>query len=139
MTVYSYLPINETVSAATKLFADAIVTEVERLNPALEIIIGEQESVKSDETERSPYYTLETKYGIVVVFPDFREQSSKACTFNRGLARGMELEGFSEAEIDAATTLGKLVPATPEYIHVLGVFLSEDMGLQAQKGFIEHE
>ncbi len=128
------IPLNKTVDAAVRKFAEDIVCSAKSFNPDIEVVLEYDGELRIDHKERSHSATIQSIFGVVSVFPDFAEQSAKAATVNRGLIYAMTAEGFSDEEIDAAVIYGKLVASSKEALDGFGLFLTKDFGIQAQKG-----
>lgn len=128
------IPPNQVIDAAVRKFAEDIVAAAKKLDPDIEILLDYDDELRADHKEKAASATIQSVYGVVSVLPDFAKQTAKAAIINRGLIYAMEAEGFSDEEIDNAVIYGKLLPNKKKYLDSFAHFLTEDMGMQAQKG-----
>jgi hypothetical protein len=125
---------NEKICAAVRQYVDSILDALEeRAVSYNEIEVSYDYASNGNETQSAIVCDIQTKYGFVTVFPDFREENAKASLFNIGMIRSMELEGFDDDTINEAPAYGKLMPYTQANVDIFAKILSEDLGLQHQK------
>jgi hypothetical protein len=125
---------NEKICVAVRQYVDSILDALEeRAVIYNEIEVSYDYASNGDETQSAIVCDIQTKYGFVTVFPDFREENAKASLFNIGMIRSMELEGFDDDTINNAPAYGKLMPYTQANVDIFAKILSEDLGLQHQK------
>lgn len=140
MSDFSYLPLNETVAAAVRKYADAIIASARAFDPNTDVSVEyEIFAENTDHTERAPVGMVSSGFGVVTVFPNFKTNSASACVYNRGKVQYMRLEGFDDDVIDATPTLGKLVKQTKINVKGFGFFLTQDLGLESQKQFEQEQ
>jgi hypothetical protein len=125
---------NEKICVAVRQYVDSILDVLEeRAVSYNEIEVSYDYASNGDETQSAIVCDIQTKYGFVTVFPDFREENAKASLFNIGMIRSMDLEGFDDDTINEAPAYGKLMPYTQANVDIFAKILSEDLGLQHQK------
>ena len=131
---YEPAPTNEKICAAVRQYVDSILDALEEKAVNYnDIEVAYDYANNGDETQTAIVCDIQTKYGFVTVFPDFREENAKASLFNIGMIRSMELEGFDDDTINNAPAYGKLMPYTQANVDIFAKILSEDLGLQHQK------
>lgn len=127
------LPLNEKVDSAVKQYAEAIIEYVKTLQPDIELIIEEELASDEDDTCSASIIDLQTEMALITIFPDFKDQSSKAAMLNKGLVSAMELEGFDDTEINSAPVYSGLLPFSVDNAEIFAIILTHDVGLQHQK------
>ena len=127
------LPPDEQVEEAVKQYADAIVTYISTISPDIEVEVDYNPLPNEDETLRASACDIQTEYGFVTIFPNFKNRGASAALLNLGMIRSMELEGFDNDTINNAPIYGKLMPYTQANVDIFAKILSEDLGLQHQK------
>lgn len=135
--LYSETPINEETNKAVRKFSDDIVQSVKKKNKKVEIDVVYEEAFRMDNEEKSIKSIITTKYGVIHVLPDFKNNSSRAIILNRGLIYTMELEGYSIEEINEAKIYGEPFKNEFDNIETIGWYLTTDFGMQHQKGWAE--
>lgn len=131
---YEPVPTNEKICAAVRQYVDSILDALEEKSVNYnDIEVSYDYANNRDETQTAIVCDIQTKYGFVTVFPDFREENAKASLFNIGMIRSMELEGFDDDTINNAPAYGKLMPYAQANVDIFAKILSEDLGLQHQK------
>lgn len=124
---------NEKVDRAVKDYADTIINTIKNLYPTLPLVSECDDASSEDGKYYASICDIQTEYGFITIFPDFNKESAKAAILNRGLIRAMDIEGFSEEEINDAKVYGDLMPFNLESIDMILLVLTEDLGLQHQK------
>ena len=125
---------NEKICVAVRQYVDGILDALEeRAVSYNEIEVSYDYASNGDETQSAIVCDIQTKYGFVTVFPDFREENAKGSLLNIGMIRSMELEGFDDDTINDAPAYGKLMPYSQANVDIFAKILSEDLGLQHQK------
>jgi len=135
--LYSETPINEETNKAVRKFTDDIVQSAKKKNKKVEIDVVYEEALRMDNEEKSIKSIITTKYGVIHVLPDFKNNSSRAIILNRGLIYTMELEGYSTEEINEAKIYGEPFENEFDNIETIGWYLTTDLGMQHQKGWME--
>lgn len=128
------VPLNETVDTAVRKFSKDILSVAKELDGSVDVEIDYEDELRADHKERACSALIQSKFGAIIIFPDFVNQSTKASIINRGLIRAMEAEGFGDEEINNAVIYGNLLDNVEDNLHILGLFLTRDLGLQYQKG-----
>ncbi len=137
MTDAAYLPLNESVDSAVRQYAEKIVEMASAFDDKAYIEVSYDDVINTSETEKGPLATLQGNFGVVVVWPNFTNGTAMATIYNRGKVQSMQLEGFEEEDIDKEVVMGRLVEFTPDNVESLAIFLTQDLGIQAQKDFRE--
>jgi hypothetical protein len=127
------LPPDEQVEEAVKQYAETIVTYISTISPDIEVEVEYNPLPNEDETFRASACDIQTEYGFVTIFPDFKARGAKAALLNIGMIRSMELEGFDDEAIQKSPLYGSLMPYTIENAETFAVVLTQDFGLQHQK------
>ncbi len=97
---------SEETADSVKLFAAAVIVSIYGHDPKIEIKVFTDAILDEAEEAESIQMQVITKFGQIVIFPNFNTGKSAAYIINRGLVHGMELEGFSSDEIaDACINL----------------------------------
>lgn len=135
--LYSELPINEKINEDVKKFTTDIVSCVKKKNKKIEVDVVYEEATRADKEEKSIKSIITTKYGVIHVLPDFKNNTARAIILNRGLIYTMELEGYSEEEINEAKIYGEPFENEHNNIETIGWYLTTDLGMQHQKGWKE--
>jgi len=127
------LPVNEIVNNAVVNYCDTIVQYIKAINPDVEYDLEYDQISNEEETQQSSIADIQTEYGFVTIFPDFKENTANAALLNRGMIRAMELEGFDDDTINEAPVYGSLMPFSPENAELMALVLTNDFDLQHQK------
>ena len=127
------LPPDEQVEEAVKQYADAIVTYISTISPDIEVEVDYNPLPNEDETLRASACDIQTEYGFVTIFPNFKNRGASAALLNIGMIRSMELEGFDDEVIQKSPVYGSLMPYAIENAETFAVILTQDFGLQHQK------
>jgi hypothetical protein len=126
--------VNEKISAAVRQYLDSILDALEEKSVNYNDIEVSYDYVSNeDETQTAIVCDIQTEFGFVTVFPDFKEENAKAALFNIGMVRSMKLEGFDDEIINNAPAYGTLMRYRGANINIFAKILSEDLGLQHQK------
>ncbi len=127
------LPVNEIVNNAVVKYCDTIVQYIKAINPDIDYDLDYDQISNEEETQQSSIADIQTEYGFVTIFPDFKENTANAALLNRGMIRAMELEGFDDDTINDAPVYGSLMPFNPENAELMALVLTNDFDLQHQK------
>jgi 2',3'-cyclic-nucleotide 2'-phosphodiesterase (5'-nucleotidase family) len=131
---YEPAPTNEKICAAVRQYVDSILDALEEKSVNYnDIEVSYDYASNKDETQSAIVCDIQTEFGFVTVFPDFKEENAKASLFNIGMVRSMELEGFDDDIINNAPAYGTLMPYSEANVDIFAKILSEDLGLQHQK------
>lgn len=130
----SILPLNEKIDASVRNYAERIAHYVKEFNPDVIVDLDFDDSTNTELTERATTASIQTEFGLVSVFPNFRSGGSSAAILNRGLVNAMVAEGFTEEEINDAVIYSSLLEYNESNAELLGAVLAKDMGFQHQKG-----
>lgn len=133
MNNFDHLPTDEVVDAAVHEYTDSIIKHVLELFPEMDYEVHYDETTNGDETYKSTIADIQTEYGYITIFPDFKSKNSSASLLNRGMIQAMELEGFEDDVINNSAVYGTLMPNTIENAKMFAIILTHDLGLQHQK------
>lgn len=79
----------------------------------------------ADEKYTCSQATITSEYGVIVVFPDFKKKSARACVVNLGLINAMQMEGFDNDYIEQeGKVYGTLVPQNTETVEAFAYYLT---------------
>lgn len=118
--------INQPADRAVREFCDEIVAVANRLNPDADLELS-YEYATSEDDFHSTEGVISSNFGIVMVFPDFRNDCAKAAIMNIGLIQALRKEGFEEDEIflgDKHKIFGELVPFSSEAVQKFAYHLT---------------
>ena len=135
----SELPLNEKVDLAVKKYAEAIAEYVKTLRPDIELIIEENLASDEGDTCSASIIDIQTEMALITIFPDFKEQTSKAAMLNKGLISAMELEGFDDEQINNAPVYSGLLPFNIDNAEIFAMLLTEDFEIQHQKNIYNED
>lgn len=135
----SELPLNEKVDLAVKKYAETITEYVKTLRPDIELIIEANLAADEGDTCSASIIDIQTEMALITIFPDFKEQTSKAAMLNKGLISAMELEGFDDEEINNAPVYSGLLPFNIDNAEIFAMLLTEDFEIQHQKNIYNED
>ena len=115
---------SEETADSVKLFAAAVIVSIYGHDPKIEIKVFTDAILDEAEEAESIQMQVITKFGQIVIFPNFNTGKSAAYIINRGLVHGMELEGFSSDEIADASIYSAKMSFTKENVALLGYYLA---------------
>ena len=130
---YSDLPINEKVDNAVVKYCDTIVQYMLALDPDIEYDIDKDFAADDENKQKASIIDIQSEYGLITIFPDFKKTSAVAALVNRGLILAMEIEGFDDDTINEASVYGTLMPFKQEHAETFALILTQDLNLQHQK------
>ena len=130
---YSDLPVNEKVNDAVNKYCDTIVEYIKVIDPELEFDVDKEYISDDKHTEKAYMVDIQSEFGFVTIFPDFKKKKAEACLLNRGMIRAMELEGFDDDAISDAPLYGTTMPFSLENAEMFALVLTQDLNLQHQK------
>ena len=133
------IPVNEDINDCVVNFTEAIVRAAKKKNNLVHIEVNYEEALKLGESEKSIKSSISTEYGLVCVYPDFKNNSAKALIINRGLIHSMTLEGFDAKKINESKVYGSPFEFSEEIVKVFGAYLTQDFGMQHQRGWEPEE
>lgn len=130
---YSDLPVNEEVDAAVNIYCETIVEYIKAMDPDVDFDVEKEYIANEKHTQRALMADIQSEFGFVTIFPDFKKNAAAAALLNRGLVRAMDIEGFDDDTINKAPLYGKTMPFSVENAEMFAVILTQDLELQHQK------
>lgn len=118
--------INQPADQAVRQFCDEIMAVANRMNSSAELELSYEYATSEDDVH-SAEGVISSDFGIVMVFPDFRNDSAKAAVMNIGLIQALRKEGFGEDEIFLSNDhkiFGELHPFSSEAVHMFANHLT---------------
>jgi hypothetical protein len=131
------LPVNDKINAAVAEYTDAIIKYITTIDPDIDYEVDYDETMDDTHTQKAAIVDIQSEYGFLTIFPDFRKNAARAGLLNRGLIGAMELEGFDDDTINSAPVYGALMPFSVENAEMFAIILTNDVGLQHQKNILE--
>jgi len=116
---------NKAADSAVKEYTELIIAAAKVYK--FDIDIDAEFSEITDKTGKNyaSSSTIISEIGVVVVFPDFKKKTATAAPYNVGLARAMEMEGYTEEYIESeGRVFGELLPIAQTNAEVLAYFLT---------------
>lgn len=130
---YSDLPHNEEITDAVEKYCDTIVECVKAMDPDIEFDVDKEYIANDKETEKACIIDIQSQYGFISIFPNFKKKEATAFILNRGMIMAMDLEGFDDDAINNTDMYTDGIPFSPENAEMLALVLTEDLDLQHQK------
>lgn len=117
---------NEKATQSVEQYTEAILKAVNGYSPDTESDVEMTDAFNTAETEKAGTTMITTKFGVVVVFPNFtNNKKAHACVLKIGTIRGMEAEGFDNEFIEAEGPIyGALLPHSESSVDVLAYYLT---------------
>lgn len=116
---------NEPADRAVKEYTELIIDAAKSYRFDIDIDAEFTEITDKAGKNYASSATIISEIGVVVIFPDFKKKAASAATYNVGLARAMEMEGYTEDHIESeGRVFGTLLPVTQTNAEVLAYFLT---------------
>ena len=116
---------NEKVIKAVEKYAETIISAIKEYKFDFDYDLDYAEAYNEDHTVEARSALITTMIGVVVVIPDFKKNSAKACVLNLGEMHRMKLEGFDEDFIEREGKIyGDLLSFTATNAEVLAYYLT---------------
>lgn len=124
---------NEKVIKAVDQYAEAIVNAIKEYQFDFDYDLDYAVAYNDANTEEARSAMITTPFGVVVVVPDFKKKSAKACVLNLGEMRRLQLEGFDEEFIENEGKIyGDLLSFTTTNAEVLAYYLTRKLNVSAK-------
>ena len=118
-------PLDEKTDMAVMEMVSAIVRKVNSLNPSIEVDVDHGTCLNSTEEYSSSQASISSKFGIIVILPNFRNKTAYGCVLNKGIIHNMQSEGFDDEFIQSE---GKIysdpIVFNDSNVHLLGYYLT---------------
>lgn len=116
---------NEAADSAVKEYTELIIAAAKSYKFDIDIDAEFSEITDKAGKNYASSSTIISEIGVVVVFPDFKKKTAKAAPYNVGLARAMEMEGYTEKYIESeGRVFGALIPVNETNADLLAYFLT---------------
>lgn len=123
---------NEKTNKAVEQYAEAIIHAIKDYQYDFDYDLDYAEAYNETNTEEARSALITTSIGVVIVIPDFKKKSAKACVMNLGEMRRMQLEGFDEEFIEREGKIyGELIPFSEASAEVLAYYLTHKINVTA--------
>ena len=124
------MKINETVIKAVETYTEAIVNAIKENSFNMDVDVDYAEAFNDKHTEEARSAMVVTKFGAVIIFPDFKKKSARAAVYNFGEVRRMELEGFTEEFIEKEGKIyGEMLPFSTTNAEVFAYYLTHKINV----------
>lgn len=121
---------NEKVIKAVEQYAEAIVNAIKEYQFNFDYDLDFAEAYNDTNTEEARSALITTSIGVVVVIPDFKKKTAKACVLNLGEMRRMQLEGFDEKFIESEGKIyGDLLSFTATNAEIFAYYLTHKINV----------
>ena len=121
----SNLKFDEKTDTAVKTYVELIIAAAKNYKFEIDIDVDYTEAVDKAGKKAANSANIVSELGVVIVFPDFKKKTATAAPYNVGLARAMEMEGYTEEYIESeGRVFGALLPITQTNAEVLAYFLT---------------
>lgn len=120
--------LDKVVDTAVKTYTELIVAAAKNYKFEIDIDVDFTEAIHTSGKKAASSATIVSELGVVIVFPNFKNKSAEATTYNVGLSQAMLSEGYEEEYIEKeGKVFGSLLPATQSSADILGYFLTHKL------------
>lgn len=119
------MKLNEAIVDAVKSYAGDVVESAKAYSVNSDIDVEYDEAYNEEETESATAAVITSKFGMVMIFPDFAKKNAIASIYNVGLAKWMLAEGFTEEQVnEEGKVFGAIMPYNKKNVETLGYYLT---------------
>lgn len=116
--------LDEKADAEVRRYCHEIVDLANAMNVEADIELNFELAVSKDDIHAAEG-VITSEYGVVMVFPDFVNQSAKACVLQIGMIQYLRKEGFSEDEIWTNHPIfGAMLDKSPKSVAMFAHYLT---------------
>ena len=120
--------LDKVADTAVKTYTELIVAAAKNYKFEIDIDVDFTEAIDTTGKRAASSATIISELGVVIVFPNFKNKSAEATTYNIGLSRAMLSEGYEEEYIEKeGKVFGALMSASQSNADIFGFFLTHKL------------